>query len=95
MEKDNELSVIVAGSAGSGKSAMILQIEKLLKENGFDVELSFEGNPDYSGNNTVYFHEREERNFDEKIEAIKKRTKIILKEMQTRHASVNRLQPQG
>lgn len=100
MKKDNELSIIVAGRAGSGKSAMMLQIEKLLKENGFNVELSFKGNPDYSGNNTVYFHEREEKNFDEKIEAIKERTKITLMEMQTSNAPINgfqlnKFQPQG
>jgi ribosomal protein L31 len=89
-----ELSVIILGGANSGKSAMMLQIEKLLKENGFNVELSFEGHPDYSGNNTVHFHEREGKNFENKIEAIKKKTKIILKEAQLKHVPVYHLQPE-
>lgn len=92
MEK--ELSIIILGKANTGKSTMMLQIEKLLKENGFNVELSFENHPDYSGNNSVYFHEREEKNFDEKVKTIKGKTKIILKEMQANNAPVYKLQPQ-
>lgn len=82
------LTIIVAGEANSGKSTMMLQIEKLLKENGFDVELSLKGHPDYSGENSYHFHNHEEKNFDEKITTIKSNTKIILKE-----AQVNREKP--
>jgi len=74
--------IIVAGESATGKSTMVLQLEKLLKENGFDVELSFEHHPDYSGENSFYFHKHEEPHFDEKIAAIKVSTKITLKEMQ-------------
>ncbi len=78
----NELTIIVAGQANSGKSTMMLQIEKLLKENGFDVQLSLKGHPDYTGENAYHFHQKEEKNFDKKIDAIKSKTKITLKEMQ-------------
>jgi hypothetical protein len=60
----------------------MLQLEKLLKENGYEVELSFENHPDYSGENSFFFHQKEEQNFDLKTEAIKSKTKIILKEEQ-------------
>jgi tRNA uridine 5-carbamoylmethylation protein Kti12 len=78
----NELTIIVAGTTCSGKSTMMLQLEKLLKENGFDVEFSFKNNPDYGGENTYHFRNKEEQNFDEKIRVIKSSTKITLKELQ-------------
>jgi nucleoside-triphosphatase THEP1 len=77
-----ELTIIIAGRANSGKSTMMLQLEKLLKENGYDVTLSLKGEPDYTGENSFHFHKKEELNFDKKVEAIKSKTKITLKEMQ-------------
>lgn len=79
---NKELTIIIAGQANTGKSTMMLQLETLLKENGFDVELSFDSHPDYTGENTFHFHNKESINFNEKIKAIKNNTKIILKEMQ-------------
>ena len=76
------LSIIVAGEENSGKSTMLLLIEKLLKENGFEVELLFDG-PDYTGENSFYFHNKEKLNFNEKVEDLKKNIKISLKESQT------------
>lgn len=81
-DMSKNLTIIIAGEANSGKSTMMLQIEKLLKENGFDVELSLKGHPDYGGENSYHFHNHEEKNFNEKIIAIKSNTKIILKEAQ-------------
>ena len=78
-----KLSIIVAGTSNTGKSTMLFQLEKLLKENGFNVELSFENHPDYSGENSFYFHQKEEKNFNEKIEKLKKDLTITLKESQT------------
>jgi len=77
-----KLSIIVAGGTNTGKSTMILLIEKMLKEHNFNVELSFEHHPDYSGENSFYFHQKEEKNFTEKIETIKKDTVITLQESQ-------------
>lgn len=77
-----KLSIIVAGGTNTGKSTMMLLIEKMLKENNFDVELAFEHHPDYSGENSFFFHQREEKNFNEKIENIKKDTTITLQESQ-------------
>ena len=52
-----KLSIIVAGDNNTGKSTMLFQLEKLLKENGFNVELAFENHPDYSGENSFFFHQ--------------------------------------
>jgi Mg-chelatase subunit ChlI len=81
-----ELTIIIAGQANTGKSTMMLQIEKLLKENGFNVELSLKGHPDYTGENSYYFHQKEQKDFSEKIDVIKSETKIILKELQVSNA---------
>lgn len=85
-----KLSIIVAGGTNTGKSTMILLIEKMLKENNFDVELSFEHHPDYSGENSFFFHQKEEQNFIEKIEKIKKDTVITLQESQIYFDSENK-----
>ena len=79
----SKLSIIVAGDNNIGKSTMLFQLEKLLKENGFNVELSFEHHPDYSGENSFFFHQKVGKNFDEKIEALKQNLTITLKEAQT------------
>lgn len=79
---NKELTIIIAGQAGTGKSTMMLQLEKLLKENGFNVELNFKGCPDYGGENTYHFHNLIEPTFDKEISLIKSNVKIILKEMQ-------------
>lgn len=78
----NELIITIGGVKNSGKSTVMLQIEKCLKEKGFDVELRFDNHPDYTGEDTYFFHQREEKNFDKKIEAIKTKSKIILTEKQ-------------
>ena len=78
----NELSIIIAGEVNSGKSTLMLQIEKTLKENGYDVQLSFKGHPDFSLKNSFHFRNKEEQFFKEKSEKIKANTKIILKEAQ-------------
>ena len=79
-----KLSIIVKGDNNTGKSTMLFQLEKLLKENGFNVELSFEHHPDYSGENSFYFHQKEEKNFNEKIAALKQDLTITLKEERIR-----------
>lgn len=79
---DKELTIIIAGKANSGKSTMMLQLEKLLIDNGFDVQFSFKNHPDYGGENTYHFRNKEQKDFFEKINVIKSNTKIILKEMQ-------------
>ena len=75
-----KLSIIVKGDNNTGKSTMLFQLEKLLKENGFNVELAFENRPDYSGENSFFFHQKVEKNFDEKIKALKQDLTITLKE---------------
>lgn len=79
---DREISIIIAGRANTGKSTMMLQLEKLLKDNGYNVEINVDEHPDYTGENSFHFHKREEINFDCKVELIKASTKITLKEAQ-------------
>ena len=85
----NCLNIIIAGESNSGKSTMMLQIEKLLIENGFNVELSLIGHPDYSGENSYHFRNKENIDFDKKIEQIKRNKKIILHEVKNVTTSVN------
>jgi len=79
---NKEISIIVAGRANTGKSTMMLQLEKLLKDNGYNVEVNVDEHPDYTGENSFHFHNKEEVNFDKKVAAIKASTKITLKEAQ-------------
>jgi len=76
----NELTIIIAGDNNAGKSTMMLQIEKLLQDNGFNVELSFDGNPDFTGEHSFFFHKKEELNFEERINTIKNKSKIRIME---------------
>jgi len=78
----NNLTISVEGFAGTGKSTMMFQIEKLLKENGYDVELSFDNHPDYSGDDSFHFHNKISPEFDNKVSDIKANTKITLQERQ-------------
>jgi GTPase SAR1 family protein len=86
---EQELQIIIAGTANVGKSTMMLRLEKWLKENGYNVELSFDDHPDYSGENSFFFHQKEEVDFDLKEEAIKSKTKIVLKEAQLKSTGYN------
>ncbi len=76
-----EITITISGQANTGKSTMMFQIEKLLKDNGFDVEINFKGHHDH-GENTYHFHNLIEPTFDKEISLIKSNVKIILKEMQ-------------
>lgn len=86
---DNILNIIIAGKPNSGKSAMMAQLEKLLVENGYNVELSFNGHPDYSGENSYHFHAKESINFDTNANNIKQNKKIMLREAQIIETSEN------
>lgn len=76
----NELTIIVAGVANCGKSSMVIQLDKLLKENGFNVEISF--NEPYSEEKEYYFRQKHLEENSKKIQHFKTNTKITLKEMQ-------------
>jgi len=78
---DKNLTIIIAGETNAGKSTMMLQLEKLLTENGYNVELDFHGEPDYSGENSFHFHNKESKDFDTKIKNIKENTVIRLVEL--------------
>lgn len=85
-----ELTIIVVGKANTGKSTMLIQLEKLLIENGYDVELSPKDYPDYSGDNAFHFRNSIMKNFNERVNAIKPNIKIILKEMQANREPISK-----
>lgn len=85
-----ELNIIITGHANVGKSTVLVHIEKLLRENGYDVELSLKDHPDYTGENAYHFRNSIMLHFDEKIEAIKSNVKIILKETQLNRDSIKK-----
>lgn len=77
MEK--ELTIIVAGQCGMGKSNMMFYLQQLLIKEGFTVEVNLEGG-DYVNKND--FHKKMRVNLDERQRLLKDMTKITLKEMQ-------------
>lgn len=78
--KNQEVKVNVVGLSGSGKSCVIFEIYKALKTAGFEVELDVEGQFDYE--NEVDFMKQMLVNEKKRIENVKKKSKISLKEVQ-------------
>ena len=78
-----ELQIIVLGEAGSGKSTLVLWLEKQLKKKGFDVHIDLENElQDYGTEvqfRTVGAHDRKA-----KLKRIKAERKITLKSMQAK-----------
>lgn len=79
----NELQIIVSGEANSGKSTMMFALLKILKEQGFNVQLNFENDPDLTREKAFHFHNKFKERFEEVLEDIKANSKITLKEVQT------------
>jgi uncharacterized protein YhaN len=69
--------IIIAGKTNTGKSTLMSYIQQMLLKDGFDVELSLEGQWDYK--NEEDFHDQINHEI-KRLEMIKN-TKIILKEM--------------
>jgi len=81
---NRELTIIVAGNTGSGKSTIMLELERLLSKSGYEVELSLENHPEYAKDEILRYYKQESSNFEEKANAIKPNLKITLKEMQVK-----------
>jgi len=80
-----ELTIIVTGATASGKSTMVLWLEKQLKNKGFNVEIDMENELEDYGNeiqfrNVMAFERKK------KIKRIKYQVKITLKSMQMKNA---------
>lgn len=78
---NNELKIIVAGHACSGKSSVMIDLERMLLERGYIVNMQFEM-PDVSGEEEYHFKLKHSKNLDETLAAIKANTKITLIEKQ-------------
>jgi hypothetical protein len=81
MEK--KLQIVVLGEPKGGKSTMLYCLEKLLRENGFvvDVEVKDPFTTVSDFKDIHDFHFIIGVDYDERIKAVKDSTKIILKEL--------------
>jgi len=80
----NKLEITIKGSSRTGKSTVALMIEKFLMEEGFFVKMDIE--------NELVEYETEERfrnlianNWDDRVDSIKEKTNIKIKQVQTIH----------
>jgi nucleoside-triphosphatase THEP1 len=82
----NELKIIVLGNTGTGKSTMTLFLEKILKENGFNVKIDLENEIEDYGSEER-FRKIVGEDWDDRINTIKCGKKITLKSMQVKYVS--------
>ena len=75
----NNLKITVSGAVGTGKSRITFLIKEMLKEKGFDV--SFDGGIDFDSE--FQFDETIKPHIDDAIDALSKKSKITLEELQT------------
>lgn len=71
-----KLQIIVAGETGNGKSTMMYEIHRLLKSNGYNVEVSVED--DYDFKDEVDFKNKMSRYYNERINMLKT-VEIVIK----------------
>lgn len=82
-----ELKIIIAGEANTGKSTLLTVVEKLLKEQGYDVEVMLEGTTellDYG--DETRFRNAMAQNVDKRLEALRN-TKITVCTQQLQRGS--------
>jgi energy-coupling factor transporter ATP-binding protein EcfA2 len=80
MGKKNVITVTVTGQAGVGKSTIAATIAGILQEADLDVEISPEVYEDYGTEDN--FFESIEKNYLVRMDAIKEKSKIVLKQVQ-------------
>jgi tRNA uridine 5-carbamoylmethylation protein Kti12 len=82
MEK--KLQIVVLGEPNSGKSTMMYHLEKVLRENGFvvDIQIHDPFTTVMSDFRDIHdFHDKIGVNHDERLKILKDTTKITLKEL--------------
>ena len=78
-----EIRISIIGNSATGKSTLMFEIYNHLIELGFDVELpdmSFENGNDYANQDSFINQMLDNR--EERINAVKNKTKITLREIQ-------------
>jgi adenylylsulfate kinase-like enzyme len=83
--KKEEVRVNITGLSATGKSCVMFEIYKALKIIGFEVELDLNDNLaiiDYG--NEIGFMKQMLINEKKRIENVKKKSKIVLKDIQTK-----------
>jgi len=81
-----ELQITIAGQAATGKSTIMVLLEQFLVERGFDVGVELDNEViDYGS--VSKFRRIINENFGEREQAIRKNTKITLKQVQVKSGS--------
>ena len=77
--KENKIEITIAGLTKVGKSMMMHLLYLFLLKNGFETEIDFEmdGLSDYDG--IIDFEMKMNQNGEERIFAVRDKSKIILK----------------
>jgi nucleoside-triphosphatase THEP1 len=89
-----ELQIIILGEAGTGKSTMLLWLEKQLKKKDFFVEANLKNELlDYG--DEAKFRNIVRLNSKESLKKIKGEVKITLTSMQTKRGSTKNDQTEG
>ena len=84
--KDREIIIDVRGNSASGKSTLVYLIKKMLLSHG--LEVSFFADPDFSSNEV--FESIMSKDTDKRINSIKKKTNISLRETMAHHIIKNK-----
>ncbi|MFW6246845.1 MAG: hypothetical protein ACOC22_01570 [bacterium] len=77
--KNQEVKVNVVGMSATGKSCVMFEIYKALKTAGFEIQLDLKDEIDYE--NEVDFLKQMLKDEKKRIENVKKKSKIVLKEV--------------
>jgi len=80
--KQQTITITISGKAKTGKSRIIYLIKEMLKVH--DLDVVFKPSIDFANENDFNKHMR--TNFDEAIEQISKKTKIIIQEEQEKYS---------
>jgi len=90
-----EIRISVVGNTATGKSTLMFEIYNLLTELGFDVELPPEGKEngsDYASSES--FINQMLSNREERLNAVKAKTKITLREIQSYNVNQEEIIPE-
>ena len=82
----NNIIITVSGKYGSGKSRILNKIQKMLHDEGFNID-AYDGGIDY--NSAIDFNRHMSKNEEEVLELIKSTSKISFDEVQLNRSAIN------
>lgn len=77
-----ELTITIAGQAGTGKSTFMYEFYKFLWVSGFDVDVNLDNEIEFE--NEIDFRRKMIDNREERLNSLKKNVKITLRTMQVK-----------